>query len=220
MSTYASVVSGKAHVLPSRFVNVIDLQQEDLENQNWNERYFQVLDSQDKQLQKYSKLNSIHRDFVSTAVFYARTIISELYLPDKEKSVLPLPESEQKGSGGLKFKMHGILFILASMPEPKSRKRFDFCTGFASKAMGHRMKGANCLFKFREVDLHVSLQILVDFKVTKPQFIYLLNLELLCCRLCTCCLLAFIRDSGCTVRRGMISVPIPWSWGRLTATSP
>ena len=68
---------------------------------SWNERFQQALalpeTKLDQKLLKYTLLNEINRDFVSAAVAYAKTIISEYFIPDGEKSLRPLAIGGQAG---------------------------------------------------------------------------------------------------------------------------
>ena len=70
----------------------------------WNERFQQALalpeTNLEQKLRKYSLLNEINRDFISAAVVYAKTIISEFYLPDAQKSLIPKAIGGQAGEHG------------------------------------------------------------------------------------------------------------------------
>ena len=70
-------------------------------NDSWNERFQQALTlpetNLEQKLHKYSLLNEINRDFISAAVVYAKTIISEYFIPDVEKSLRPQAIGGQAG---------------------------------------------------------------------------------------------------------------------------
>jgi hypothetical protein len=104
----------------------------------WYNDYFDALampeSTKKMKLKKYRALNSIHQDFVAAATSYAKTIISEFFLPHEHKTLRPF---EIGGQGGVKYLLHGILFKLAN----GSRGPFENSDEFAAKAMGHEMKG-------------------------------------------------------------------------------
>jgi hypothetical protein len=60
---------------------------------------------------KYNLLNGLNRDFIASATAYAKTIISEYFLPDEKRSI----QLQNIGgyAGGKKFLWRGILFKLA-----------------------------------------------------------------------------------------------------------
>ena len=77
------------------------LNQKGYHGDSWNERFQQALalpeTKLDQKLLKYTLLNEINRDFVSAAVAYAKTIISEYFIPDGEKSLRPQAIGGQAG---------------------------------------------------------------------------------------------------------------------------
>ena len=77
------------------------LNQKGYHGDSWNERFQQALalpeTKLDQKLLKYTLLNEINRDFVSAAVGYAKTIISEYFIPDGEKSLRPQAIGGQAG---------------------------------------------------------------------------------------------------------------------------
>lgn len=58
---------------------------------DWNKRFQKALDlpeeTEEDCYQKWQKLTAVNRDFVATAVTYGKTIISEYFLPDSDKSI-------------------------------------------------------------------------------------------------------------------------------------
>lgn len=79
-----------------------NFRQGDYCNDSWNERFQQALalpeTDLEQKLRKYCLLNEINRDFISAAVVYAKTIISEYFLPDAEKSLRPQAIGGQAGT--------------------------------------------------------------------------------------------------------------------------
>ena len=83
----------------------------DCPDNSWNERFQQALAlpeiTLEQKLRKYTLLNEINRDFISAAVVYARTIISEYFIPDEEKSLRPQAIGGQAGEPQKQiFKQH------------------------------------------------------------------------------------------------------------------
>ncbi len=68
--------------------------------------------SEAEKLIKYKLLNSLNTDFIATASTYAKTIISEYFLEEHEKTA----KIAHLGgiAGGRKYLLGGILFKLAS----------------------------------------------------------------------------------------------------------
>lgn len=107
---------------------------------------------------KYGMLNSLNKDFISIAKIYAKTIISEYFLPDAKKSIMV--EDLGGVAGGKKFLWRGILFKLMDGKQGPYERDDEA----AAKAMGHEMKSVNAYFKCDIADLHVALQALIDYK--------------------------------------------------------
>jgi Clustered mitochondria len=78
------------------------LNQEGYHGDSWNERFQRALalpeTKIEQKLLKYTLLNEINRDFISAAVVYAKTIISEYFIPDGEKSLRPQAIGGQAGN--------------------------------------------------------------------------------------------------------------------------
>ncbi|KAG5189616.1 CLU domain-containing protein, partial [Tribonema minus] len=107
---------------------------------------------------KYQALTALNKDFISAAVTYGRTIISEYFLKEEAKSVCP---SLVGGiAGGRKFLLRGILFKLAD----GSRGPYDGSDEAAGKALNNDLKGAVHLVKCSIPGLFCSLQALIDYK--------------------------------------------------------
>ena len=58
---------------------------------DWNERFQKALylpeETDDDCYLKWQRLTTVNRDFVATAVTYGKTIISEYFLKDSDKSI-------------------------------------------------------------------------------------------------------------------------------------
>lgn len=58
---------------------------------NWNELFQEALelpeDNDDECYTKWQRLTTVNRDFVAAAVTYGKTIISEYFLPTRDKSI-------------------------------------------------------------------------------------------------------------------------------------
>jgi Clustered mitochondria len=78
------------------------LNHEGYHGDSWNERFQRALalpeTKIEQKLLKYTLLNEINRDFISAAVVYAKTIISEYFIPDGEKSLRPQAIGGQAGN--------------------------------------------------------------------------------------------------------------------------
>ena len=61
---------------------------------------------------KFSRLNAIHKDFISDSTSYARTIISEYFLPDDQKTLKPVKLGGV--AGGCSLVHRGIVFKFAN----------------------------------------------------------------------------------------------------------
>jgi hypothetical protein len=129
---------------------------------SWNERFQQTLILPETNLQqkllKYTLLNEINRDFISAAVLYAKTIVSEYFVPDGQKSLQAQAIGGQ--GGGLKYLLRGILFKLSDGQIGPYENNDES----AAKAMGHEIKGANSYNRCGIPGLHFALQVLIDYK--------------------------------------------------------
>lgn len=58
---------------------------------NWNELFQEALelheDTEDECYTKWQRLTTVNRDFVAAAMTYGKTIISEYFLPERDKSI-------------------------------------------------------------------------------------------------------------------------------------
>lgn len=130
--------------------------------ENWNQRFQAALElsenTQEERLYKYRMLTSINRDFVSAAVSYAKTIISEYFLHSKDRSILP--RNLGGIAGGKKYLWRGILFKLAD----GSTGPWSGSDEAAAKAAGHDLKGATHYFNLGLEKLHFPLMALIDYR--------------------------------------------------------
>ena len=75
---------------------------------NWNEELRIILEEVKNETEKYEKIANLADNFDSTAVTYAKVIISELCFPDSQKTIQP---SKIGGlAGGSKYIVQGIMF--------------------------------------------------------------------------------------------------------------
>ena len=88
---------------------------DDVSFDDWNKRCLHVINlpsnNDSSKLKKYQALTALSKDFVTCAVTYGKTIISEMFLHEKLKSVTPSLVGGM--AGGKKFLLRGILFKLA-----------------------------------------------------------------------------------------------------------
>ena len=78
----------------------------------WNEEFQRSFEEEEDSLPKYRRLLNLSNDFVFAAQMYGKIIISERYLPVKEKTIKP---NDRLGgvAGGEKYIHQGILFKFA-----------------------------------------------------------------------------------------------------------
>eukprot|EP00752_Nemacystus_decipiens_P012980 g11486.t1 len=129
---------------------------------NWNELFQEALElpenNDEECYTKWQRLTTVNRDFVAAAVTYGKTIISEYFLPTRDKSIRPV---EYGGAcGGIKFVWRGILFKLAD------GSKGPYCGNdeAAAKGAGHDLRGATHYLGTRIRELHYALQCLIDYK--------------------------------------------------------
>ena len=114
--------------------------------------------TQEQRREKYNMLNSVNKDFIAIATVYAKTIISEFFLPDDKKSIKLTAVGGV--AGGKKYLWRDILFKLVDGTQGPYERDHEA----ASKAMGHEMKSVNQYYRCTMVDIHVALQALIDYK--------------------------------------------------------
>ncbi|CAM9265877.1 unnamed protein product [Ascophyllum nodosum] len=144
------------------FPHGCDQDEDGVENSDdWNERFQKALylpeETDDDCYLKWQRLTTVNRDFVATAVTYGKTIISEYFLKDSDKSIQPRMVGGQ--AGGKKFLWRGILFKLAD------GSTGPYCGNdeAAAKGAGHDLKGATRYLGTRIKTLHYALQCLIDY---------------------------------------------------------
>ena len=117
---------------------------------NWNERFQNIISlpetTYQEKLLKYSSLNSLNVDFITTSSLYTRTIISEYFLNDKNLKSIHLQDLGGY-AGGKKFLWHGILFKLAYYNDQDVDDIYNGNDEAAAKAMGNELKGGNSYFR-------------------------------------------------------------------------
>jgi hypothetical protein len=124
-------------------------------------------------MQKYSRISQITTDFMTQARLFARMIISEMCVPDSEKTIQQDLHAEGK-AGGLKFLHRGILFKLAADTQldanyflyggTQGRNDELACKSFSSELLGacNYLRVAGGL-KNDQNNLHVPLQTIISF---------------------------------------------------------
>ncbi|CAN0411242.1 unnamed protein product, partial [Discosporangium mesarthrocarpum] len=96
------------------------------------------------------------RDFVTTSVAYGKTIISELYLHAKDKSIMDIGGL----AGGTKYIWRGILFKLAN----GNSRPYLGNEEAAAKGAGHDLRGATQYMGTRTEGLHFALHCMITYK--------------------------------------------------------
>ena len=116
----------------------------------------------------FRALYHLNQDFLHHARQYGRIIISELYLPDDEKTIKPLRVGGV--AGGSKFVAANILFKLAV--DVNDFYGSDF---HSMKVAGHELRGLISYSNAGIPDLSLPLLALIDYRGCKP-FLFLLLL--------------------------------------------
>ncbi|KAE9323008.1 hypothetical protein PF008_g17466 [Phytophthora fragariae] len=139
----------------------------------WSDRFQNALrlyEANPEQIQaKYTEILQICQDFIETASAVALVLVRELYLPVREKSILPAKESPIDGrkdnirsTSRLKYEAHDILFKICT----DDHGRFENSHEYAAKAGGHEVR--NSAIYLRELsgygNIRVPLQCTVDFQ--------------------------------------------------------
>lgn len=118
-------------------------------------------DSERVRLETYVELIGLAEDFVSSAVRYGQIIISEVYLPNRRKTIKP-NESVGGVIGGEKYIVHNILFKFAL----DSHGVFGGNDESAAKVAGLELKGLQAYLSSQTPDLCYPLMALIDYKVS------------------------------------------------------
>lgn len=140
---------------------------------NWNKEFQDILDSfsiskTEKELeagqaalvnrgQQADKLCTLAKDFVAAAKMYGKIIISEVFLPYKQKTIKPI--SIGGVAGGEKYIHRGILFKFAMDWE-------GLYGGdeYSAKVASHELKGLARYFSCAVRGLHFPLMALIDYR--------------------------------------------------------
>ena len=115
--------------------------------------------------------NLIHlaHDFIYSSATYGKIIISELYLPVKQKTIRPIKLGGM--AGGEKYVVHNIIFKFAV--DHLNLYRSDEA---AAKVAGHELKGLLSYFN-TSVDVCLPLMALVDYRGFRLSAISLLPIN-------------------------------------------
>jgi len=123
---------------------------------SWNERFQAIFDAPDSEV-KYDAMHRLSMDFLGVAETYGRVIISELSLPDEDKTIKPINIGGV--AGGSKYAARGLLFKFAVDVPPHFLYGSD---EYAQKAAGHELKGLNN-WSLHSEGLHFPLMALVRY---------------------------------------------------------
>jgi hypothetical protein len=177
LTTLASRVdnSGKAETLlevvphierTKKMIETIRLKTESLQEErgevvDWNKDFQECVDlpeqTTQQKLYKFEKIREVAQNFVTTAELFGKIIIAEAYVPNKYKTIKPVPELGGF-AGGEKYIWNGILFKFAM--DWKGLYKSDES---AMKAAGHELKSLMQVFNSRIKGLHVPLITLIDY---------------------------------------------------------
>lgn len=141
---------------PSRLVNAQVIQEVLDSKESWNDRFQAIYDAPESE-SKYDALHRLSVDFLGVAETYGKVIISELSLPDSEKSIPPINIGGV--AGGSKYAVRGLLFKFAVDVPPHFLYGSD---EYAQKAAGHELKGLN-QWALNSDGLHFPLMALVRY---------------------------------------------------------
>uniref|UniRef100_K3WKE1 Clu domain-containing protein n=1 Tax=Globisporangium ultimum (strain ATCC 200006 / CBS 805.95 / DAOM BR144) TaxID=431595 RepID=K3WKE1_GLOUD len=139
----------------------------------WAERFHHALwlpEENAKQIrEKYTEVLSVCQDFIETATSIALVLVRELYLPLREKSILPAASANIDGRSDdirstrrLKYEAHDILFKICT----DDHGRFECSHEFSAKYGSHEVR--NSALYLRELSCFenaiLPLECCVDFQ--------------------------------------------------------
>lgn len=133
-------------------------------------------------------LIQLAQDFIYASSTYGRIIISELYLPESEKTIRPIPLGGRLG--GRKYIVQNILFKFAV--DDSCFYQSDYA---AAKVAGHELKGLINFFNCDIPGLCLPLMSLVDYRGFRLIAMSILPIE------GSKTLLYGSQDYGCTVHK-------------------
>jgi hypothetical protein len=135
---------------------------------DWNERFQKIWDvisnfhtntPQSERMSQNLQLLHLAQDFLYSCVTYGRIILSELALPDAQKTIRP---SDVGGvAGGTKYIAQRIMFKLAIDKDGFFGGSNDYA---AAKVAGHELKGLQAYMNAGVKELHYPLMALVDYR--------------------------------------------------------
>ena len=132
---------------------------------DWNSEFQTLLAQKDCEA-KYRALYSLAHDFCYSAKIYGKIIISEMHLPNEEKTIRPT--SIGGIAGGAKYISHSIFFKFATDQQIGQNlwmyggsQRDDDA---ARKAAGLEFQGLAAFYDTRVRGLHYPLFALIDFR--------------------------------------------------------
>lgn len=134
---------------------------------DWNGRFQSIMQElathspntpESEQISANLALLGLAHDFLYSATAYGKIIISEVYLPDSEKTIKPVNMGGV--AGGSKYIVHNILFKFALDTEGL----YGNNDAAAAKVGGHELKGMQSHFHCNIPHLHLPLMALVDYR--------------------------------------------------------
>lgn len=140
-----------------------DNDENDLDGQvTWNEAFQRALEmpqtTEAQKLLRSEFIATVSQDFVQTAIMYGKIIISEVFLPDENKTIKPT-KSIGGNAGGEKYLFNGILFKFAI--DWKDIYSSDM---YAMKAASHEMKGLEQFLELEKISMiRVPLMTIIDY---------------------------------------------------------
>lgn len=139
-----------------------DSYEEDGGQLTWNEAFQRALEmpqtTESQKLLRSEFIATVSQDFVQTAIMYGKLIISEVFLPDENKTIKPT-KSIGGNAGGEKYLFNGILFKFAI--DWKDIYSSDM---YAMKAASHEMKGLEQFLELENLSsIHVPLMTIIDY---------------------------------------------------------
>jgi len=140
------------------------------EASNWNHRFQKCITKMqadadynnelplEEKVSMNVELLHLSQDFIHAAATYGKIIISEVYLPNKKKTIKPVTIGGQ--AGGDKYVINNILYKFAL----DSHNLFQGSDYAAAKVAGAELKGLISYFSLEDPDLCLPLMALVDYR--------------------------------------------------------
>eukprot|EP00466_Bigelowiella_natans_P020971 jgi/Bigna1/132391/aug1.17_g7099 len=139
------------------------------EDFKWDRGFLDALSEPNREI-RLRRVILLHDKFEASARLSATTIIREIWLPVKDKSIKPV--SVGGLAGGTKFAHDGVLFKLATDPRLSSGGRYLYGgqapnLQFAGKACAQELRSASAYFSHffhdGEVEVTVPMMLMIDW---------------------------------------------------------